>query len=44
MHALDLVNTARKLGFARLKDRYPWAKAIVICSFWYGRYRIPHEL
>lgn len=26
--------------FAHLKNDYPWAKAVVICSFWYGRYSI----
>lgn len=24
--------------------RYPWAKSIIICSFWYGKYRIPENL
>jgi len=31
-------------SFAHLQDTYSWAKAIVICSFWYGRYYIPNEL
>lgn len=30
--------------FAYLQTVYPWAKAIVICSFWYGKYRISNEL
>lgn len=31
-------------GFAHLSDRYPWAKSVVVCSFWYGKYRIPAAL
>lgn len=31
-------------SFAHLQDNYPWAKAVVICSFWYGRYHIPDGL
>lgn len=31
-------------AFAHLKDNYPWAKSVVICSFWYGKYHIPDEL
>ena len=31
-------------SFAHLKDNYHWAKSVVICSFWYGKYRIPNEL
>lgn len=31
-------------AFAHLEQDYPWAKAVVICSYWYGRYRIPGEL
>lgn len=31
-------------NFAHLRDNYSWAKAIVICSFWYGRYHIPDEV
>ena len=27
--------------FAHPESEYPWAKAIVIVSFWYGKYRIP---
>lgn len=30
--------------FAHLEDQYPWAKAIVIVSFWYGKYRIPNNV
>lgn len=82
MHAIDIVNSAIKLGFnkcgiipvsmmfgyeekleerlryfpntkekfeafrsfANLQQSYPWAKAIVICSYWYGKYYIPDEL
>ncbi len=28
-------------SFAHLQEKYPWAKAIVVESFWYGKYRIP---
>jgi len=31
-------------GFAHLEENYPWAKAVVICSYWYGKYRIPEEV
>ena len=31
-------------SFSHLQEDYPWAKSIVICSFWYGRYHIPDEL
>lgn len=31
-------------SFAHLQEDYPWAKAVVVCSFWYGRYHIPAEL
>ena len=31
-------------SFAHLQNNYPWAKAVVICSFWYGKYKIPEEL
>jgi epoxyqueuosine reductase len=32
------------ISFAHLNDAYPWAKSVVVCSFWYGRYRIPDNL
>lgn len=31
-------------SFANLEKDYPWAKAVVICSYWYGKYHIPNEL
>lgn len=31
-------------SFSHLQTEYPWAKAIVILSFWYGKYRIPDDL
>lgn len=31
-------------SFAHLQEDYPWARSVVICSFWYGRYHIPDEL
>lgn len=30
-------------SFAHLREKYPWAKTVVILSFWYGKYRIPKE-
>jgi len=30
--------------FAHLDETYPWAKAVVVCSYWYGKYRIPEVL
>lgn len=27
---------------AHLQNMYPWAKAVVIASFWYGKYHIPN--
>ena len=26
------------------QQRFPWAKAMVVCSFWYGKYRYPAQL
>ena len=26
------------ISFAHLNDDYPWAKSVIVCSFWYGRY------
>lgn len=31
-------------SFAHLQNDYSWAKAIVIVSFWYGKYCIPNNL
>lgn len=31
-------------SFAHLKSKHPWANAVVICSFWYGKYHIPEIL
>lgn len=30
--------------FARLQKDYPWARAVVVVSFWYGKYHIPDEI
>jgi epoxyqueuosine reductase len=30
--------------FARLEDVYPWAKSIVVCARYYGKYYIPEHL
>ena len=29
---------------ANPKEKFPWAKALVVCSFWYGKYKIPQNL
>ena len=29
---------------ANPKEKFPWAKAVVVCSFWYGKYQIPQNL
>lgn len=31
-------------AFVHLEQDYPWAKSIVICSYWYGKYYIPKKL
>ena len=27
-----------------IKERFPWARAVVICTYWIGRYRFPKDL
>lgn len=29
--------------FTELKERYPWAKSVVICTTWLGKYRFPQS-
>lgn len=31
-------------AFAHLRDSYPWARSVVVCAFWYGKYRIPEAV
>ncbi len=31
-------------SFAHVQKKYPWAKSIVIASFWYGKYHIPEDM
>ncbi len=31
-------------GFAKLEDKFPWAKSIIICASWYGSYHIPETV
>lgn len=31
-------------GFANLQVEYPWAKSVIICARWYGKYRIPQNV
>jgi epoxyqueuosine reductase len=35
---------SRYYDFANLTEKYPWARAIVVCSFWHGKYSIPESL
>jgi epoxyqueuosine reductase len=35
---------SRFRAFATPQKTYPWAKAVIICSYWYGKYRIPQNL
>jgi epoxyqueuosine reductase len=31
-------------SFSSPHIKYPWAKAIIVCTYWYGKYRIPENL
>ncbi|MDO4536396.1 MAG: epoxyqueuosine reductase, partial [Clostridium perfringens] len=31
----------RMKGFTKIQEHYPWAKAIIICTTWFGKYRYP---
>lgn len=31
-------------SFTNPQEEYPWAKSIVVCAYWYGKYRIPAQL
>lgn len=31
-------------AFAQPEQHYPWARSIVVCSYWYGKYHIPPAL
>lgn len=31
-------------AFASPHFKYPWAKAIIVCTYWYGKYQIPENL
>ncbi|MDO5558637.1 MAG: epoxyqueuosine reductase [Oscillospiraceae bacterium] len=31
-------------GFTKIQEQYPWAKAIIICTTWIGKYRYPESL
>lgn len=30
--------------FAEMRKNYPWTKSIIICGYWYGKYKVPKEL
>lgn len=32
------------LEFENLKEKFPWAKSILICASWFGHYRIPDNM
>lgn len=32
------------LNFGHVRQRFPWAKAVVICTYWLGKYRYPQSL
>ncbi|MCL2000801.1 MAG: epoxyqueuosine reductase [Planctomycetes bacterium] len=34
---------ARLTPYARPEERFPWAKSVVVCALWYGRYRVPES-
>lgn len=31
-------------AFADMKKDFPWAKSIIICGYWYGKYKVPEDL
>lgn len=31
-------------AFSNLQIEYPWAKSVIICARWYGKYRIPENV
>ena len=31
-------------GFTKISEAYPWAKSVVVCTLWYGKYRFPKPL
>lgn len=35
---------AKLFDFSYPQKKYPWAKSVIICSYWYGKYRIPESL
>lgn len=37
-------NLSKFRSFSKPQEKFPWAKAVVVCSYWYGRYRIPSNL
>lgn len=37
-------HTENFYGFANLQVEYPWAKSVIICARWYGKYRIPENV
>lgn len=30
--------------FTKIAETYPWAKSVVVCTLWYGKYRFPKAL
>ena len=30
--------------FTNLKERFPWAESVIVCTIWFGKYRYPKYL
>ncbi|MDO5297476.1 MAG: 4Fe-4S double cluster binding domain-containing protein [bacterium] len=41
---LSFLIYSKMKAFTRLEKEFPWAKSVIICTFWLGRYRFPKEL
>lgn len=37
-------NLSKFRSFSKPQEKFPWAKAVVVCSYWYGKYHIPPNL
>lgn len=37
-------NLSKFRSFSRPQEKFTWAKAVIVCSYWYGKYRIPLNL
>lgn len=34
----------KQKSLAGTRERFPWAKSVVVCTYWYGKYRFPQNL